>query len=165
MLEVLLVIVVGVALIIGGVVVYNNIQLSNKTNETIRLIQQIKQETKNIYSGYANYGPVGGGIEQTLISMNVIPDEYINASGSIDGPYSGSIDVFVVAAGLDRFLIRLWNVPLNLCASLAANIDYNDPDLVFMRVGDHSTLTTVTDPATIVPLCVAEDNQILLAYR
>ena len=151
LLELLLVVSVGILLILAGLAIYRNVTNQRLTNETVRLVNVIKQETQKLYQGERGYGPVGDR-RAIIKNAGIIAPEYDNGGISIRGPWNIDVQVNSMAGATGtRLQILLVGVPAEACANVALTYGPNDPDFSALIIG--GVAVAAPSVATVTAAC------------
>ncbi len=148
LLELLLVVAVGAILILAGLAIYRNISQNAEVNESLRLLNVLKQETQRIFQGENTYT----GLDNTVLtSTQSVPAQYTTGPGVIRTPFNTDVVVVVNGTNADEFDITFEEVPDEICAKLGVEYSTDDSDFVNLAIG----VTDIEDPnvATVVAEC------------
>lgn len=147
LLELLLVVAVGAILLLAGLAVYRNVTENTRVNESIRLLNVIKQETQRLLQGEGSY-PSGspGNLNTLLIDANAIPSDRLVGT-TIRTPYNGDVNV---SGNTRTFTVTYADVPESACIKIGQTFSTNDSDFVSMQVngtqpaqGEGGTFTAI----------------------
>jgi hypothetical protein len=121
LIEAVLYISIALALIVGGLVFFQQASLAQRTNSAVRNISAIASETRGLYQSAATFT---GFTQQTLIDAGAVPSSLVNAAGNaLTNEWGGAITgvaANVDGAADDGFAVTYENVPLNACVRLAS---------------------------------------------
>jgi len=161
LLELLLVVAVGAILLLAGLAVYRNVTNNQNANETIRLLNVMKQETQRLLQGEGSYPQQR--LDDLLIDANAIPADRL-VGRTIRSPYNGDIHI----AGETRtFKITLEKVPESACIKIGTTFSKNDSDFVRLTVGGTEPETGTGGTYTALGLqnrCNGETNMVWEFY-
>jgi hypothetical protein len=121
LIEAVLYISIALALIVGGLVFFQQASTAAKTSATVRQLSAVMAETRVLIKGLPQSGSVSNPIEITslLISAGAVPPDMVTSATSLSNPFGGTtvlgtwptIDGPVISIGLS-------NVPQGVCARL-----------------------------------------------
>jgi hypothetical protein len=144
LIEAVLYISVALALIVGGLVFYQQASRAQKTNEAVRQFSALVAEARALYVNNpfqsvltGTFPPAGSSIGAALVASGAVPSQYAVA-GTIRGgtepstminPWGGSTEVYgTTIAGAPYIIILTSNVPVEVCPRLiASNVDPLNP--------------------------------------
>lgn len=154
LLELLLVVGVGALLLLAGIGTYQLVTSGSTSNEAIRLIATVKQQTQRAFQGQQTYGATGTNLVPTLIAMQAFPSGVVNPAGTaaID-PWGGTMTIASAGAGGANFAISFPTVPTSACIQIGTAFTENDTDFVSLVVG--GTTFNVGNPITTANLTTA----------
>ncbi len=154
LLELLLVVGVGALLLLAGIGTYQLVTSGSTSNEAIRLIATVKQQTQRAFQGQQTYGAAGANLVPTLIAMQAFPSGVVNPAGTaaID-PWGGTMTITAAGAGGANFAIALPTVPTSACIQIGTAFTENDTDFVSLVVG--GTTFNVGNPISTANLTTA----------
>ena len=152
LIEAVLYISIALALIVGGLVFFQQASLAQRTNSAVRNISAIASETRGLYQASSSFA---GFNQQALIDAGAIPSTLISGGGLINewgGPVTAAAAT-VDGAANDGFAVLYENVPPNACTRLIT-YDGNGAgrigagiDEIRVRAGN-ATTAAATDTAT-----------------
>ena len=160
LLELLLVVGVGALLLLAGIGTYQLVTSGSTSNEAIRLIATVKQQTQRAFQGQQTYGAAGTDLVPTLIAMQAFPSGVVNPAGTaaVD-PWGGNMAIQAAGAGGANFSIGFTAVPTSACIQIGTAFTENDTDFVSLVVG--GTTFNVGNPiatATLTTACSGAAN-------
>jgi hypothetical protein len=134
LIEAVLYISIALALIVGGLVFFQQASLAQRINSAVRNIQALVVETRVLYEQRDNFAGFNHG---TLLSAGSVPESLINAAGQMQNEWGGAITAGPTTAlaavppaggvgGVQAFaadsgfFIVYRNVPFRACSRLAA---------------------------------------------
>ena len=89
LIEAVLYISIALALIVGGLVFFQQASLAQRTNSAVRNISAIASETRGLYQSAATFTGFTG---QTLIDAGAVPSSLVNAAGNaLTNEWGGAI--------------------------------------------------------------------------
>lgn len=159
LLELLLVVSVGILLILAGLAIYRNVTNQRLTNDAVRLLNVLKQETQKLYQGEPAYGAAGTNLNVILINSEAPPSGAITGAATIEHPWNGAINV--VAQG-NLFDIVFVNIPQGACINMAQTYNDSDPDFQQVTINTTAIAANAITVATANTNCVAGDNNTLI---
>jgi hypothetical protein len=143
LIEAVLYISIALALIVGGLVFFQQASTAARTNATVRQLTAIIAETRVLIKGMPQTGSVDEpmDIASFLISAGAVPPDMVTSATSLSNPFGGttvlgswpSINGPMISIGLS-------NVPQGVCARL----------LTATSGSDYSALTDAAGSTTIV---------------
>lgn len=103
------------SLFAGGIVLFQNVQLSNRVTEAARGIVTISSETRALHQNARDFG--SADLTPALVNAGAVPSNFLdNAGTDIRHPWGGAVSV----AGDDQqFTITLEDVPSEACVRLS----------------------------------------------
>lgn len=129
LIEAVLYIAIALALIIGGLVFFQQTSLAARTNDVARLLSSYTTELRALVSQARNVSWTQGGVERVLITSGAVPttaidmsqpegrrirhgwDSFLDATSTIPPPGSGV-----------RFMrVRIFDIPVGACARLSTS--------------------------------------------
>jgi hypothetical protein len=114
LIEAVLYISIALALIVGGLVFFQQASLAQRVNGAVRNISAIASETRGLYQASANFT---GLTTTTLINAGAVPTSLVSGS-TLSNEWGGDIAV-AVATNADQFTVTYENVPTAACTRLA----------------------------------------------
>ena len=172
LLELLLVVGVGALLLLGGLGVYRLVTQGNKTNEAIRLLSTIKNQTQLTFQNQALYEGEGatGDMVQILVAAGAIPSSAVNtttgagASSTVYDPWGRAMTI--ETAGTpdgSQFAIGMTGISDDACVALGTvfNTD-NDSDFVSLEVG--TTSLTEQTVSALTGECDGDNNNMTWTF-
>jgi type II secretory pathway pseudopilin PulG len=125
LIEAVLYISIALALIVGGLVFFQQASLAQRTNSAVRNISAMASETRGLYQSVGNFG---GFSEGTLKNAGAVPTSLIDSSGNIKNEWGGTVtagpnlaitDAPALAANAGFFIIYP-NLPTAACVRLTS---------------------------------------------
>ena len=122
LIEAVLYISIALALIVGGLVFFQQASLAQRTNSAVRNISAIASETRGLYQGQNDFN---GFTHATLINAGAVPTSLINPAGNIQNEWGGIVTAGPTAAlapfvANDGFFVTYPNVPTAACVRLTS---------------------------------------------
>lgn len=134
LLELLLVVAVGAVLILAGLAAYRLVSENNNVNESLRLINTIKQQVQRAYQSEGSYT---GNIVTTLIDLRAFPAGVL-AGATPRHPFGGDITIAPVAGG-NSFTITFEDIERSACIAIGQTFDTTaDSDFVSLEIDDEN---------------------------
>jgi hypothetical protein len=135
LIEAVLYISIALALIVGGLVFFQQASLAQRINSAVRNISSIAAETRGLYQQRGNFA---GFNHDTLISAGSVPTSLITATGQMQNEWGGVITAGPTAgiaqvgtpgaigftpgfAANSGFFVVYPNVPISACSRLATS--------------------------------------------
>lgn len=120
LIEAVLYISIALALIVGGLVFFQQASLAQRTNSAVRNISAIASEARGLYQASQTFN---GLTQATLINAGAVPTSIVSGS-NLQNEWSGPITVASNATGVtsadDSFFTVYENVPTSACTRLAS---------------------------------------------
>jgi len=150
LIEAVLYISIALALIVGGLVFFQQASLAQRTNGAVRNISAIASETRGLYQAAQNFD---GVTTATLINAGGVPSSLVNGS-TIANEWGGNIAI-ASADPFDNFTVTYDDVPTAACTRLAT-VDITGSGRVgagivsvgFRNGGSTGTYETITPVGT-----------------
>jgi hypothetical protein len=129
LIEAVLYISIALALIVGGLVFFQQASTAAKTNTLVRHISAIVAESRVLIKGLPVTGPPvpgsGPAVTQILIAAGAVPSDMVLSPTELSNPFGGRM---ILTAGVTGFppafdqilAIDLSNIPQGVCARLLA---------------------------------------------
>ena len=122
LIEAVLYISIALALIVGGLVFFQQASLAQRTNSAVRNISAMASETRALYQQQSDFAAL---TEDTLISAGAVPTSLINTAGDLKNEWGGTIAVGPTAAAApfaanSGFFVTYPNIPRAACVRLAS---------------------------------------------
>jgi hypothetical protein len=116
LIEGILYLVLAISVIAGGIVLFQNAQLSNRVTDTSRGIVTISSETRALHQNARDFGDVA--LTNALINSGAVPSNFQdNAGTGIRHPWGGAV---IVTGDDQQFTIELQDVPSEACVRLSS---------------------------------------------
>jgi len=117
LIEGILYLVFALSVIIGGIVLFQSAQLSNRVTEAARGIVTISSETRALHQNARSFGDSGTLLNDALINAGAVPSNFQGEEdGEIRHPWNGAVNV--TAEG-QAFTIELADVPSDACVRIS----------------------------------------------
>lgn len=120
LIEGVLYLVIALAVIVGGIVFFQQAQLSNQVNDTARASISLSNAVRSLYQSQRTFG--SGDITTALINSGSVPANFVGASGTeIKHPWGGNIYVAAVTAvspATTNFMLIYQDIPKEACMRL-----------------------------------------------
>jgi len=116
LIEGILYLVLAISVVVGGIVVFQNAQLSNRVTDTARGIVTIASETRALHQNARDFGTAD--LTPALVNAGAVPSNFLNNDGTdVRHPWGGAVTI----TGADQqFTIALADVPSDACVRLAS---------------------------------------------
>lgn len=120
LIEGILYLVLALSLVVGGIILFQNAQLSNRVTETARGVVAIASETRALYQNSTSFGAADGDLNGVLINAGAVPLNF-QGDGGIRHPWGGDVNVIGSPTGFGEqfFAIELVGVPTDACIRIA----------------------------------------------
>jgi type II secretory pathway pseudopilin PulG len=119
LIEAVLYISIALALIVGGLVFFQQASLAQRVNSAVRNISAVASETRSLYQSSQSFN---GVTNSTLINAGAVPTSIVDGGFNLLNEWRGLITVNSNAAGVttadDSFLVGYENVPTAACTRL-----------------------------------------------
>jgi hypothetical protein len=142
LIEAVLYISIALALIVGGLVFFQQASTAARTSTIVRQLSAVLAEGRVLIKGL----PVDGTpapITQYVIAARAVPPDMVTSATTLSNPFGGETQLWtytIGAAGQQVISIFLSNIPQGVCARLLTATP--GPDTVFDMSGAGSTSTT-----------------------
>jgi hypothetical protein len=122
LIEAVLYISIALALIVGGLVFFQQASLAQRTNSAVRNISAIASETRGLYQAQSDFN---GFTHAALVNAGAVPTSLINAAGDIKNEWGGTVTAGATAllapfAANSGFWVEYPNVPTAACVRLTS---------------------------------------------
>ena len=162
LIEGVLYLVIALAVIVGGIVFFQQAQLSNQVTDTARAGVAISSQTRGLYQSQRTFGE--NDITPALIRAGAVPSNFLNAAGdSVVHPFDAAGTITVNGNG-EGFSMTITNLSEAACARLATVGEGGDGPLGTGIIGmtiaaDTSTIDYtggLAAPAAVAPVSAAD---------
>lgn len=160
-LELLLVIITGSILAFGTVSIYRITDRNNQVDETVRLLNIIKDTIIRTHISVPTYA-TGSLLEGRVLRAETIRSQNIDGTEIVTS-FSSGADSVVIDSTTDTFSITLNDVPQPLCIKLFTAYDINTGG--FDRFLYNSTVITNPTPIIANTQCSATTSNNSLTWR
>lgn len=166
LVELMLVLGVGLAIIITGLLFYNNVTESQRLNEGVRNLQSVTSAARNMFSSQGDYR---GLTEEVVMRASGFPQQMEGPAGDeMEHPWEDSADAVTmqeedVNSTADAFSITFDNLPQEACVNLASQT-YTSYDGLWVDNGVGSDANVIEGVADINTEC-DEGNNNALTWR
>lgn len=116
LIESVLYLVIALAVIVGGIVFFQQAQLSSGVTDTSRALVSISSETRGLYRNQRSFGANQDDLAPALLKAGAVPSNFQDSNGNIVHPFGGNISV---EAYEDTFAVILDGLDEAACARLA----------------------------------------------
>ena len=117
LIEGILYLVLALSLVVGGIVLFQNAQLSNRVTEAARGTVSISSEVRSLHQNARDFGASGTDLTVAMVNAGAVPSNFQNNDGTdIRHPWGGAV---VVTGEDQQFTIELEDVPSDACVRLA----------------------------------------------
>lgn len=113
LIEGILYLVLALSLVVGGIILFQNAQLSNRVTETARGVVAIASETRALFQNSSTFGT--GVLNDTLIASGAVPLNFQSDAG-IRHPWGGIVTVTGSGQG---FTVLLEDLPEDACIRIS----------------------------------------------
>lgn len=115
LIEGILYLVLALSVVLGGIAVFQNAQLSNRVTEAARGVVSISSETRALHQNARDFGTAD--LTASLVSAGAVPSNFQDNTGTaIRHPWGGNV---VVTGADQQFTVELEDVPSDACVRLA----------------------------------------------
>lgn len=119
LIEGVLYLVIALSVIVGGVVFFQQAQLSSSVTDTARAGAGISSETRALYQNQRSFGT--GDITEALLAAGAVPSNFQNGTGdAITHPFGGSV---TVTGDTEGFSLEMTDVTEAACLRLGSVSD------------------------------------------
>lgn len=170
LIEGVLYLVIALAVIVGGIVFFQQAQLSNQVTDTARAGVAMSSQTRGLYQSQRSFG--AGDITAALLKSGAVPSNFQGNDGSNDvivHPFGGNI---TIAGANTQFTMTLTNMSEAACTRLATVGEGGEGPLgtgiasvaINNATGDALlNPTAVASAATVAAQC-ADNATIIMTY-
>ena len=117
LIEGVLYLVIALAVIVGGIVFFQQAQLSNQVTDTARAGVGISSQARGLYQNQRTFGQ-GADLTAALLASGSVPSNFVNASDDgIAHPFGGG--AVTVTGNNDGFAMTLTDLSEEACLRLA----------------------------------------------
>lgn len=114
LIEGILYLVLAISVVVGGIVVFQNAQLSNRVTETARGLVAISSETRALHQNARQFEEAD--LTAAVVNAGAVPSNFLNPAGDqINHPWGGLV---TIEGDDQQFLIALTDVPSDACVRL-----------------------------------------------
>ena len=113
LIEGVLYLVIGLAVIVGGIVFFQQAQLSTQITDSARALMNISSQTRGLYRNQRDFGTEE--LTAALVASGAVPSNAVDADGGIRLPTGSEIRVF--GKGAD-FAVVIPDISLEVCQRL-----------------------------------------------
>ncbi|MFX4300144.1 type 4 pilus major pilin [Pseudosulfitobacter pseudonitzschiae] len=175
LIEGVLYLVLALSVIVGGIVFFQQAQLSNNVTNTSRAMTGISSEIRGLYQNAQDFGVDATDLTEVILAAGGVPSNFVDNAGtptdSVDDaivtPFDGNVEIYAEDGGAgttnaEYFVIELENLGEAECIRLATVSASGDGPLGTNimgvgimagpgAVGNYDSAATVSDLATAVP--------------
>lgn len=155
LLESLLAIAIGAAVIVAAIIFYTSAQGNNLTNNAQTQVQGIVANTRSYFAGFGSYIDLGTDASNQEVAVNarIFPSSMIpNGTTSPRNPWNGDVSLVSDATG-KSFVLTFQEVPLEACVRLVSQIASSmGASLISTSVGG-TNLSSPYTAATVASAC------------
>jgi hypothetical protein len=117
LIEGILYLVFALSVVIGGIVLFQSAQLSNRVTESARGLVAISSETRALHQNARSFGASGTDLNPALLNAGAVPSNFQdNAGTGIRHPWNGAVNV---TAEDQEFTIELVGIPSDACSRIS----------------------------------------------
>lgn len=117
LIEGILYLVFALSVVIGGIVLFQSAQLSNRVTEAARGLVAISSETRALHQNARSFGTSGTDLNAALINAGAVPSNFQDNTGTgIRHPWNGAVNV---TAEDQEFTIELVGIPSDACSRIS----------------------------------------------
>jgi len=118
LIEAVLYISIALALIVGGLVFFQQASTAAKTNTMVRQLSAIMAEARVLLKALPVSTPTFN-ITGTMIAAGAVPPDMVKNPGELSNPFGGAVGLWQMPWGASQFIeIELSNIPQGVCARL-----------------------------------------------
>jgi Tfp pilus assembly protein PilW len=153
LIEGILYLVLALSLVVGGIVLFQNAQTSNRVTEAARGIVTLASETRALHQNARDFG-TAADITPALINAGAVPSNFLNGAAptEIVHPWGGQV---TVEGDGQQFSITLAGVPSDACVRLTP-VDTRGQGIAGIGIASVSfDGGTTPDPAPVTPVDAA----------
>jgi hypothetical protein len=132
LIEAVLYISIALALIVGGLVFFQQASTAAKTSALVRQLSAIVAETRILlqgqslpaWSNYATFETTGLNVNPMLIAAGAVPTDMVTGAATLNNPFGGTTRITAGSAGQgttwDVVLLSVRGIPPSVCSRLIA---------------------------------------------
>jgi Tfp pilus assembly protein PilV len=173
LIEAVLYLVIALAVIVGGIVFFQQAQLSNQVTDTARASVGISSQTRALYQNQRTFGASGDDLSAALLKSGAVPNTFIGGTAVlpvISHPFGGDI---TVSAEDTQFVMTFAGMSAAACTRLATVSSTGDGPLgtgiatVAITNSNDASLLTASKPvsAADAAVCIDDANVIVTFDR
>lgn len=171
LIEAVLYLVIALAVIVGGIIFFQQAQLSNKVTDTARISVSLSSEIRALYANQRTFGT--DDMTEALVMAGAVPFNLVSSMG--DGSNTAILHPFgsllsITGAG-DQFIIRFDNMREDACVRLGLLGDGGSGPLgiaidSIAFLGQDTTPRAIVSPANAAELCQKDaDGNLAMEVR
>lgn len=116
LIEAILYLVVGTAVLVGGMVFFRQASESARVDNAVRSIVSIQSGVRSLYHSNSRFPAEGSDLASAVILSGSVPGSLVSADGDLINEWGGSVGVFARGGG---FIIDYGDVPREACVRMA----------------------------------------------
>jgi hypothetical protein len=143
LIEAVLYISIALALIVGGLVFYQQASTAAKTSTMVRQLSAILAEARVLVKGQPISGECTSSacqLSPMLIAAGAVPPDMVKDSRTLSNPFGGTIFIWAQRDRADEIGFSLSNIPQAVCTRLLTSTSASQAD----NLGGFDTPTTTT---------------------
>jgi hypothetical protein len=113
LIEAILYIVIALAVMIGGIIFFQQASLSARINDSIRTVVSLQSETRGLYQSSSNFGTAE--ITPALIAAGAVPAKLVVDASTLNNEFGGAV---TVTGATGQFTVAYADVPAEACVRL-----------------------------------------------
>ena len=114
LIEGILYLVFALSVVIGGIVLFQSAQLSNRVTETARGLVALSSETRALHQNARSFGTES--LNGVLTNAGAVPSNFEDDANGIRHPWGGAVNV---TASDQEFTIELIGIPSDACLRIS----------------------------------------------
>lgn len=160
LVEIAMVLAIGIVLIAGALLLYQNASTNSKITEAGTQVANVSQAVRSIYAGQASYN----GLANTMISTALPRKMVKDATGAtLVNAFNGGVAVAAAqpASGLadSAFTVSMSNIPSEGCLALATK-DFGRA-VIGLKVNATDAVKITATPAEAKAACTDQNNTLI----
>jgi hypothetical protein len=166
LIEAVLYISIALALIVGGLVFFQQASTAAKTSAMVRHISVLVAETRALTRGIP-LSAIPADIEAFLISAGAVPLDTVLSPTSISNPFGGTVKLsaFAVPTMDPLFTLEVSNIPQGVCARLLTSSSGSEAEGFAWGFGYAGFPTLFSSGTVLIAARASSTTSGFIAYR
>lgn len=162
LIEGILFVVIALGLMIGGIVLFQQVSLSSRVNDAVRTVVSVQSETRGMHQNTATFGN-SAAITPALIAAGAVPGKLVSGT-TLNNEFGGTITVTGDGATFD---VAYTNVPPEACVRLvpfsANGQGVAGVGIESVAIGGAAAASSLT-PAEAATACAGSDGTVTWTF-